>query len=614
MQQARKSRHLSLRQQALILVAVPLAFELVLLGSVYQLLQKAEHETYLAEHAKSVIAKTTETEELLFNAGIAFIAYDAVTKPMFAQRLNDVLRKIPKELDELEKLVADNPRYVDIVHFVQRESSEAVARIEIDKREAEAGARLNMFEAMNLKEKLHRCIEQLVVIRRSEKATQVSPATGKKLKALVNYLILFGVFMSVLIALALAAIFHSKTSKRLDVLMNNSVKLGLREPLTPVLDGADEIAHLDQAFHSAAIAIDEFARKERAFVENAADVICSIDGADIFSNVSPASKTLWASAPEQLIGRCWLDFIVEEDKERSIQWAKSIRNGETEASLENKFLRPDGKVIDLLWSGHWSEIEQLYFCVAHDITARRELERFKQEFAAMVSHDLRTPLAAVQSTLAVLGRGAWGQLNERGLQKVATAETNITRSIEMINTLLDLEKLETGRFELTVQQSSGLQLLKRCTEAVTSLAERKYIKINLPNDDVNLMVDPDRILQVGINLLGNAIKFSPEQSSITIAFVPESDFVRVEVRDEGPGIPADQHEFIFDRYRQLDGDAQAKKEGSGLGLAICKSIIEAHGGTIGVADNEPKGSIFWFCIPAGKNQLSDDSLYSMAAE
>ncbi len=597
----RSKVHLTLFQKALILIAVPLAFEFVLLWCVYGLLQRAESETYRAEHAKAVIGKSDEVVRLLFDSGIAFLAYDASTKPVFERTLVRILRRIPSELLALEELVQDNGSYLQVVHQVQTESSEAISALLLSKKDAEAGEKLNVLKLLKLRETLNHCVEQLGTISGNERKSRIDPAAGKRLKTLVNYVILLGAIMSGLIALFMVVVFHQGTTKRLNELMSNSIRMGKRESLAPPLEGDDEIARLDRSFHSAADLISESARKERAAIENAADVICTIDEHGVFTTISPAASVLWGWSPDDLLGKNWSELLIEEDRPSAFKWASCIRSGETEANLENKITRTDGNVIDMLWSAHWSSRELSFYCVAHDITERKELERFKQEFAAMVSHDLRTPLAAVQSTLAVLGRGAWGQLTDRGIQKIATAESNITRSIEMINTLLDLEKMESGKLDLNVDVVSLQQLLKRSSEAVTSLAERKRISINLPDRDALASADSDRLLQVVINLLGNAIKFSPEDSCIDIGFTEADDFVTVSVIDQGPGIPAEQKETIFDRYHQLNTDLRAKKEGSGLGLAICKSIIEAHGGVIGVASNNGGGSTFWFRIPSAES-------------
>lgn len=592
---SRNAAPLGLLQQTIIMMVLPSIFTLSLLSTAYFLLQEAER----LEHAKAVISTTKETAQLLYRTGLDFVQFDARTNTNTEQKVSEDLDNIPKQLTELEELVKDNAHHKKVVDTVRRETQDAVATLLINKRRVIAGGKLDIVDAIAMRKELDDCVKLLRTIIDKERSTEIDPTAAKRIRAQVNILLILGVVVMTCL-LIVPLVLKRGTVSRLNVLMENSIRLGAREQLAPPIQGNDEIAQLDSAFHTAAATLNEYLRKERTTIENVADVICSLDETGVFTNMSPACLSRWGWTPEELLGKNWIELVVPEDKERSLKWMSTLRSSEAgEGKLENKLLRQDGRFIDMLWSGHWISTENSYFCVAHDFTERRELERFKQEFAAMVSHDLRTPLAAVQSTLAVLGRGAWGQLSERGMQKIAGAEANITRSIEMINTLLDLEKMELGKLELMVEQASLVQILKRCRDAVMSLAERKFIAIGLPEDDVTLMVDPDRLLQVGINLLGNAIKFSPEESNIEITYVREDHWITVRITDEGPGIPDEQQKNIFDRYHQLDGDLQAKKEGSGLGLAICKSIVEAHGGTIGVESSAGAGSTFWFRVPAG---------------
>lgn len=592
-----KEFQLTLFHKALILIAVPLAFELILLGSLYGLLQHAEKEAFRAEHAKTVIAKTTEVVQLLFDSGVTFVAYDAASKPLFEKRLMQIFERIPAELVNLERLVDDNKSYSMIVQGVKKQSSDAIAELLAEKQDLDRGGRLNIMVALRMKEKLNYCVSELGKIIKSEKASQIDPESAPRLKSLVYMLIFFGVVMSVVIAVGLVFAFHLNTSKRLKALMDNSHRMSQREALAPPLTGNDEIAKLDHAFHYAADVLTEAARKERAHFEYAADVICTISGEGQISQVSPSVSEVLGWQPSEITGKHWVDLVTEEGKEAAIKWQEGLRGTETAHPLENKCFRSDGQTADMLWSGHWSPKEDSLFCIVHDMTERKELERFKQEFAAMVSHDLRTPLAAVQSTLTVLARGAWGELSERAQKKVQVAEANIKQSIELINTLLEIDKMESGKLSLDIDDVSLLPLVRRCAEAVAALAERKQITLKLPAKGVEVMADPDRLSQVIMNLLGNAIKFSPEKSTITVTIESDDEHVTVFVTDEGPGIPEDVQQTVFDRYHQLDGDLKKKKEGSGLGLAICKAIVDAHRGTIGVTSTSGQGSSFWFRIP-----------------
>src|SRR5262249_38760658 len=159
--------------------------------------------------------------------------------------------------------------------------------------------------------------------------------------------------------------------------------------------------------------------------------------------------------------------------------------------------------------------------VFHEMAkALTEAARQKQEFVDMISHDLRTPLSAVQAALAVLSTGSWGQLNEKGLRKVSIADDNIRRSIGLINNLLDLERMQSGKIELEVKTYPLAPILDSCVESVSQLAEKKHIAVRATDTDARVQVGEGRISQVILNLLGNAVKFSPAGSEIIVDALP----------------------------------------------------------------------------------------------
>lgn len=592
--------HLTLRQWIVILIAIPLFCELGLLWRLNKSLDEAEMAHRQEEHSKTVITTTTVLVQLLFDVGIAFIQFDARTNPWSEQHLDSLTKRIPIELKNLQQLVADNPTHGAIVSNVTEPIKLSIREIEDSKQAIKAGGRLPVMKAFGLQRVLSEVVTQLnLIIQDEQQALKKDPEVATRAKDMVKTVLWFGVALSVLVALALAFLFWQTTNRRLKRLMNNSIRLGKGAELAPMLAGNDEIAKLDFAFHNAANALNESARKQRLVIDNAVDVICSIDAKGCFTAVSPAASELWGHDPKELLGQNWISLVEETDVDRSLKWAEKARASGRTMNLENRVHRKDNSLVDVLWSGHWSDPEQSMFCVAHDITERSELERFKQQFVAMISHDLRTPLMAVQSTLTLLGANAYGSLSEKGADKVAKAEDNLRHTINLINNLLDLEKMEAGKIELRLAPTSLIPVLKRCAASVSPLAESKSIQIELPSNDVEVIADAGRISQVVINLLGNALKFSPSGSAVSVLLEQQKQLVKISVCDQGPGIPEDQKSLIFERFLQAS-TAEKNSEGTGLGLAICRAIVEAHNGTIGVESELSKGSTFWFCIPVNQ--------------
>lgn len=245
-------------------------------------------------------------------------------------------------------------------------------------------------------------------------------------------------------------------------------------------------------------------------------------------------------------------------------------------------------------SDELAQLDQTFHQVAGDL---QQAEQMKQEFVQMISHDLRTPLTSLQTTLALTANGSYGELSERGSLRIAQSEESVQRLIDLINQLLDLEKIEAGNLQLEVKPISVNQILERALASAQGYADKQHVVLDAKEQDdlPNLIGDEQRLVQVVVNLLGNAIKFSPQGGRVTLAAQMFGETsVRISVTDEGPGIQSDQLAAVFDRFRQVG----PSRGGTGLGLAICKAIVEAHGGSINVVSEVGEGSTFSLIIPA----------------
>jgi len=238
----------------------------------------------------------------------------------------------------------------------------------------------------------------------------------------------------------------------------------------------------------------------------------------------------------------------------------------------------------------------------HDMAdALLRAENRKQEFVQMISHDLRTPLTSIQGTLALATRGSFGTLTEKGVKRVADAEEDTERLINMINELLDIEKMEAGKLELECARVGLAEIVDRSIESVQGFAESHGISVSREGDDATVFGDKDRLIRVIINLVSNAIKYSETGSAVLVRISREDGKAIVKVCDSGRGIPESAVNQIFDRFSQVE-KADAKK-GTGLGLAICKAIVEAHKGQIGVESTAGTGSTFWFTLQLDQSSV-----------
>ncbi|MBX9694171.1 MAG: PAS domain S-box protein, partial [Cyanobacteria bacterium] len=422
----------------------------------------------------------------------------------------------------------------------------------------------------------------------------------------LQYLLCVALVTNFILTVISGRYFAGQIANRLSRVTENSVRLASNMPLRPTLSGSDEIAQLDRVLHDAAKALEQAAQKERALTENANDVICSLDEKGRFVLVNPAATEEWGYSTEDLLGRSLLDLVVDEDKEEVVdELASSKEEASSGRVFETRIKTKDGRTCYYSLSINYSRDDKALFCVAHDITDRRELEELRQRFLAMVSHDLRSPLTSILGLLNVVTAGGCGDVTDSVQEQLKRAEKNMTTLISLINDLLDVERLNAGRMPIAARDINIAIVVEKSIEIVQGLSDAANIQVDAQGTLARVYADPDRITQVLVNLLSNAIKFSPPDSSISVDVEEntEAGLVTVVVSDQGRGIPETLQSTIFDQYRQVRVEDTTRKGGAGIGLAICQAIIEQHGGEIGVDSEEGVGSDFWFTLPASAERV-----------
>ncbi len=253
----------------------------------------------------------------------------------------------------------------------------------------------------------------------------------------------------------------------------------------------------------------------------------------------------------------------------------------------------------------WGEVYALC-CTATDITERHEMERAKDEFVSVVSHELRTPLSSIRGALALLVDDTDELPPGAQRRMIEIALENTKRLVALINDILDLQRIASGSAVVDLRKCDGGELVVKAAEAMGPAALESGVQITVAGAEAPLRADPDRILQVLNNLLGNAVKFTPSGGLITIGTTQVGDEIRFFVRDDGRGIPADKLETIFGRFEQVDSSDSRRVGGTGLGLAICREIAEQHEGRIWAESELGHGSCFWVAVPAAT--AADDHL------
>jgi len=268
-----------------------------------------------------------------------------------------------------------------------------------------------------------------------------------------------------------------------------------------------------------------------------------------------------------------------------------LANGDLRHYMVNYFPRygegaDEGKVIG-------------FYSLANDITELKRMDQLKSEFVSTVSHELRTPLTSIRGSLGLISGGVAGKLPDAAMNLVGIAKSNCERLIRLINDILDIEKIESGKMRLDLQPTALMPLMTQAIVANEGYGLANQVRLVLHGDHPTLQVnvEPDRLTQVVTNLLSNALKFSPQGGTVDVHVTRAGIGVRIEVRDHGPGIPEEFQKRIFQKFSQADSSDTRQKGGTGLGLNISRAIVERMGGTIGFDTVPGEGTTFFFELP-----------------
>lgn len=423
--------------------------------------------------------------------------------------------------------------------------------------------------------KFYDAIDQLV--NNEEAVMKDVNSFGARSISEINTMLFLVSFMGIGVTLALGYLYSVSIRKPLRHLGENGRRLSQRQKLLPALAGLDEFAQLDRLLHLNSSEVEIALSRERAVMDNAADLICVLDANGYLLSVNPFVERMLGYLPEELLGQ---PMNVLTSVEHSLLADEYVRNSKTgsEQLFELRLKTRNGDLVETRWSCIWSQEDKKLFCVVHDITEEKAIEQLKQDFADMISHDLRSPLMAMSNSFTLIEAGAKGEISPEAKVSVQASAKNVEKLIALVNDLLDFQKLKAGKMQLKLESCSLPSIVAEAAELLAESAQQKSVQILLPKAEIMVDCDYNKILQAVVNLLSNAIKFSEPNSSVEVAVRLAADHVILTVSDTGPGVPESFREKIFEPFEQAP--SSRAKEGTGLGLAICKLVAEAHGGRV----------------------------------
>ncbi|MGD1907181.1 MAG: ATP-binding protein [Leptolyngbyaceae cyanobacterium] len=399
------------------------------------------------------------------------------------------------------------------------------------------------------------------------------------------------------------------------------LEIGVRErTLNELKQAKDSLKHLSH--------------QNDLILKSAGEGIYGLDTQGHVVFVNPAAAKILEQSTQSLIGQFMHDLIKHSRPDHTTYpWTdtpifETLNSGQTHHVSGDLFHRQDGTSFateyvstPLQEAGHILGVVVTF----KDITERQMIEQMKDEFISVVSHELRTPLTSIRTALGLLAETSLDIQLPKRQRMIEIAFSNTNRLVRLVNDILDIERIKLGKVTLSKQACNWADISAQAIDEMRAIAEKNHIQLSVTPLSVQLWVDPDRLIQTLTNLLSNAIKFSPAGSTVTvIAQVLPSDIARldlpgsqsqrlqalmntleptatayllVQVKDQGPGIPANKLEVIFQQFEQLNVSNTGHQGGTGLGLAICRNIIQEHDGRIWAENNIDGGSTFFFLLP-----------------
>lgn len=597
----------SIFKQVLVLVTLPLLIQLASIAWLAQLQNEAEQQLLESTRARQV----SDTINSLTNHVYEMVSIysDESSLPIPARNdptYQSLYKKITADFAELDKLSEGDPRLKQATKATERTAGLAIqtltelkASFDLTDKEGRDERKPMWHKLRNL---IHETLDQelMYIGREKERMTFTTPAIQAALRKKAQLIMVCVAILDLVLTIVIAVFITRRISNRIDKVSDNTYRLASRLPLNAPLTGDDEIVELDQTFHKMARELQVASRKESAILENARDFIGSIDAGGSIIAANPAAEELIGVPQEELLGMHFVDLLVTEDIPKALDYLEQLQKLVSADPLDLRLRAAGGKIVDVLFSGHWSDEENSTFFVVHDMTAFRQAERLRQEVMAMVTHDLRSPLNTITNVLGFIKSGKHGQLDKRGLDYVESANRNSQRMLNLINDLLDVERIKAGMMELDLGQVSVDECLSALELSTRGLAEEAGIKIEFKSAPIVVYADEEKLDRVLTNLVSNAIKFSPRGKAVRVKVTQSAEYAIFSVEDQGTGIAPDLLPQIFDRFTRGQGNSAIP--GSGLGLSICKSLVELMGGTIEVQNSKAGGAIFSFKIPLTKRR------------
>lgn len=591
---------LKLSAKALLIVLLLLLFECLFVGSYFYLLHKAEEEAAKQEKAKLIVARTNDLITVLFEGGFS------IQQSVFKKEQADLSKfskaqiELPTDIAWLREQVHNDPDQLKLLERIDERTSKAMAMLDKMKTISEKEAQMVAVNyAIKLRTRLQRQMEGLVqdlidFMNIEKKIASESPAVMKQQRDYLRLLLLGALLINIFAAIMLALLFVRSITSRLNVVVDNSELLRKRGVLRSPLSGKDEIAQLDRAFHEMSTSLrgeEELVRASelqlRAMIDQLPIGLMIIADREKIEYANPTLERLLAYQSEELVGVYLSELFALPGAAPKTFHGESTTGGVTELlgrKKDGSEIHAEYSVVDVSLGAMSRRL-----AIVIDVTERHEVEKLRKAFVAMVSHDLRTPLTSVAGFLQLLPMGVYGELAAKAVGEVNLAEGQVEQLIMLINDLLDLEKLEAGKLEMSRAQVVLEDIIDSALDTVYSLAEIRQVELMFEGCEVGVVADGERLKQAFSKILTCMLRICSKGDTLDVLVEPEprSGCATVKFRARELAVPEDNLVTIFEPFQRLK---LASFDGSlGLGLTLARAITIQHGGSCRAFDEESHG-------------------------
>jgi len=602
---------LRLLRKTMLIAVIPFIAGVAFMSVLWLVVDNLESNLAQEREARDAVELSLLTLTDIAQAGVSVEVYGKTLAPNDLARFRALCAEIREHLVELRNNQVKDQKLQSITNQLISQSEQALKLGEDTVKMEELGgsniSRLQMLamslDAVNLVGQMRNSARQARELQ-SRLHASMDLSQSHQSRRLLRIVLLIGLLGAGLTSALVALIISREIVSRINRLVENSRRLAKFEPLLAVSPGSDEISNLDRSFHEMASRLLEATELLRAsearvrlLMERMPASLLLITQEGEVKYVNHAATLLLNRPAPELTERNLLElFRNPAGSDASLQALLAQRQGTSPLPLDTAPEFGETRRVEMTVDAVEEEADS-YVAIGLDISERHKWNQLRDRLTSMFAHDIAAPLTMINGMLLTLTSEENVQrFSQSDKETILALRTQTQRLMRMFDDLLRLGTSIVDEMPLKRSHVSLKTILRECVSAVSVTADEKDIDLVLESNDFSVFVDTDRFTRVVINLLTNAVKFSPAAGTVRIVASENKEEFELQVIDQGPGIPEHMEQAIFEPYRQAAPNA-AIKVGSGLGLAICAKIVSMHGGTIGAFNNPTHGATFWIRLP-----------------